>query len=225
MYRASAETLLAAAQIGVGAPLPAAEGLRQQMIGLLRQFVSNCREHGISDAETAEARYAIVAFVDEQVLRSNWQGRTEWMSQPLQLQFYRETTAGENFFGRMRALTARGSYRAALEAYYLCIALGFVGAPPGGGGARAARAYADGARPYLLDGLQPARFAPRAIPAERPAASGRDFPVILVAIIACALVCAVALAALHVLVGQAVRRAADPLAPTVSAPAASGRTR
>jgi len=75
MYRASAEALLAAAQIGSGGPLPPSETLRQQMTALLRQFVVRCRELQIPDNDTAEARYALVAFIDEQVLKSNWSGR------------------------------------------------------------------------------------------------------------------------------------------------------
>jgi len=42
--------------------------VRQQMITVLRQFVTRCRDAGIADAETAEARYALVAFIDDRVL-------------------------------------------------------------------------------------------------------------------------------------------------------------
>jgi type IV/VI secretion system ImpK/VasF family protein len=207
MYRACAEALSAAAMIGSGGALPAPEALRQNMIALLRQLVMQARELGVSDAETAEARYPIVAFIDEQVLRSHWPGRAEWMSQPLQLQFYRETTAGENFYGRMRALTARGGQRLALEVYFMCIALGFVGAPPGGGGAQAARAYAEAARPQLLEGLTPSRIAPSSIPSERRAEGGRTFPVGLAAAVGGAAVCVIALVSLHFVLGQTLERA------------------
>ena len=125
MYRASVEALAAAAQIGDGPIPPSADALRQSMMALLADFVARCRNARIPDDEIAEARYAIVAFIDDRVLRSNWAGRTEWMSNPLQLQFFREYTAGENF-ARMRALGQRGAPFWALEVYYTCIALGFV---------------------------------------------------------------------------------------------------
>ncbi|MCL2447680.1 MAG: DotU family type IV/VI secretion system protein [Polyangiaceae bacterium] len=218
MYRASAEVLAAIAQLGGTTPLTSAGALREHMLALLRQFVSNCRELRIPDGETAEARYAIVALIDEQVLRFHWPGRADWMSQPLQMHFYRETTAGENFFQRMGALNARGSSRLGLEAYYLCIALGFAGAPTRGGGTRTARDYAEAARPRLLDGLNPAHFAPNAIPAERPVMRATGFPMALLIGIACAIICVAALVALHSLVGQAIAVAETDLGPNAAAP-------
>jgi type VI secretion system protein ImpK len=139
MYRACAEVLLAAAKLGEPGHLPGTEALRQEMLGMLRDLVGSCRAAGIPDAETAEARYAIVAFIDDRVLHSNWAGRAEWMKNPLQLQLYREYAAGENFFARMRALLHRNAPSAALEVYYLCLALGFIGALPGAGGAQTGR--------------------------------------------------------------------------------------
>src|SRR5437016_3480147 len=108
MYLATAEVLSAAAQLGQGRAFSTADVVRQQMIDLLRDLVVRCRNAGIPDGETAEARYAVVAFVDDRILKSNWPGRADWQAHPLQLQFFREYTAGENFFARMRALVQRG---------------------------------------------------------------------------------------------------------------------
>jgi type VI secretion system protein ImpK len=128
MYLASAEVLIAATQLGSGVELPPPERLREDLLKLLRQMVAKCRAAGIADGETAEARYALVAFLDERILRSNWVGRAEWMNNPLQLQLYREYAAGENFFARMRAIQQRDRHAPALEVYHLCLALGFTGA-------------------------------------------------------------------------------------------------
>ena len=76
------------------------------------------------------ALYAIVAFMDEQILRSQWSGRQQWMSQPLQLTYFNENTAGEGFFTRMQALEQRPNQAHVLEIYYLCLALGFRGTGP-----------------------------------------------------------------------------------------------
>jgi len=164
MYRASAEMLIAAARLGAEGNLPPPEALRQQLLGGLRDMVARCRAAGIADADTAEARYAIVAFIDERVLQSNWPGRTEWMSNPLQLQLYREYAAGENFFARMRALLNRGAPSPALEVYYLCLALGFTGAMPGAAGAQAARSYLEAAREILTRSARGAPMSPRVLP-------------------------------------------------------------
>jgi type VI secretion system protein ImpK len=211
MYRACADVLSAAAQIGNGWGAPPAADLRENMIALLRQFVTRCREAGIPDAETAEARYAVVAFIDDRVLKeSAWSGRAEWMNNPLQLQFFREYAAGENFFGRMRGLAQRGAPFFALEAYYLCISLGFVGAIPAGAGA-APRAYADSARAQLLRDASLGRIAPNAIPVERHRPQRRPFPIALTAAVACAIVCLLGLAGLQLSLGSVIDRSAHDL--------------
>jgi type VI secretion system protein ImpK len=222
MYRASVEVLTAAAQIGNGSNLPAAAVLRSDMMAMLRDFVSRCREAGIPDGETAEARYAIVAFIDDRVLRSNWPGRADWMTNPLQLQLFRENTAGENFFARMRALVQRGAPFWGLEVYYLCIALGFVGALPGAGRAHGARAYAEPVRVPLLGGRNPVSIAPHAIPAEPHRARPRTPPVALGAILACAIICLVALGGLHLALGDRIQQATQDLTAATVAPPLPG---
>lgn len=164
MYCAAAEMLLFATQLGNVRYLGSAEQLQQEVLGALRDMVSRCRAAGIADAETAEARYAIVAFVDDRVLQSDWLGRAQWMSNPLQLQLYREYAAGENFFARMRALLNRGSPSQALEVYYLCLALGFAGA----GGAQAARSYLEAARGRLIRTARAAPMSPHAVSTDPP---------------------------------------------------------
>jgi type VI secretion system protein ImpK len=126
IYWSCADLMVLASELA-SAQLPSPADLRQRIQGVLERMVATGRSAGIQEADIAEARYAIVAFIDEQILKSNWAGRSEWMSQPLQLIFYREYTAGENFFVRMRALLHDGRRPAALEAYYLCLALGFRG--------------------------------------------------------------------------------------------------
>jgi type IV/VI secretion system ImpK/VasF family protein len=50
------------------------------------------------------------------------------MKQPLQLLLYQESAAGENFFVRLRALLQKADRVAAIQAYGLCLTLGFRGA-------------------------------------------------------------------------------------------------
>lgn len=196
MYRASAEMLLSAAQLGDERNTASADQVRQGMLNGLRDMVSRCRAAGVADAEIAEARYAIVAFIDERVLQSNWAGRAEWMSNPLQLQLYREYTAGENFFARMRALLNRGVPSGALEVYYLCLAMGFTGAMPGAGGAQAARSYLDAARGPLTRSSRSTSMSPNGTPSDPYPMRVRTRSVVWPLILASAVVALVGLCAL-----------------------------
>lgn len=224
MYQASVAVLTAAARVADERSLPPADVLREQMIGLLRDFVARCRAAGVHDVEAAEARYALVAFIDDRILKSNWPGRAEWQSGPLQMQFFREFTAGENFYARMRALLQRGGPPFPLEAYYLCLALGFVGAQQSIGGPQAVRDYLGRARSVLLQGASAGRVAPNVVPSERHNARPRPFPMALAATVTCAVVALLALAGLDYSLGRVLSRTAAHLvaAKAHDVPAAPG---
>ncbi len=85
-------------------------------------------EKQIGMVEFKDVKYAMAAFIDEVVLTSTWQGRLEWMSHPLQLEFFGEHTAGEGFFTRLANLRQGGEDNLhLLELYYYCLQLGFEG--------------------------------------------------------------------------------------------------
>ena len=68
MYRACADVLALAVQLPVS-PLPgSATELRQQLVAALDKMVSRGRRAELPPADLAEARYALVALLDEQVL-------------------------------------------------------------------------------------------------------------------------------------------------------------
>ena len=165
LYQACADVLVTAVQLTAGSSVVASGDLRQRLIGSLDRMVSDGRRLGIADGDLAEARYALVAFIDEQIMRSDWAGRAEWMARPLQLELYRENTAGENFFVRLRALLRAGNRPVAVEIYYLCLVLGFQGAYRDGGEPQAVekftRAAHDQVRRVLPD---PNKVSPHAKP-------------------------------------------------------------
>lgn len=148
--------------------LPPPVELRQRVVTALDTMVGRGRAEGIPDAELAEARYALVALIDEQILKSNWPGRAEWMGQPLQLTLYGEYTAGENFFQRMRVLLQQGQGSPALEIYYLCLALGFRGAHDKTGDHQALTSFHEAARERVVAAWPAgAKLGPRAEPVDR----------------------------------------------------------
>lgn len=126
MYWVCADALNLAAQLNTAVDLPTPDVFRQRIDHL---FDSMRREKPPSIAlqDVNDAIYALAAFIDEQVLRSPWQGRQQWMARPLQLIYFGEATAGEGFFQRMQALQVDTSRGHVLEIYYLCLALGFQG--------------------------------------------------------------------------------------------------
>jgi type VI secretion system protein ImpK len=165
LYQVCADVLVTAVQLTTDSASAGSGDLRQRLIGSLDRMVSDGRRLGISDSDLAEARYALVAFIDEQIMRSDWSGRAEWMQRPLQLDLYRENTAGENFFVRLRALLRSGDRPIAVEIYYLCLVLGFEGAYRDQADPQAiekfARASRDQVRKVLPD---PTKISPHAKP-------------------------------------------------------------
>jgi type VI secretion system protein ImpK len=128
VYRVCSDTLvqaLALAESQVSSDLPT---VRQRFLASLERMAADGARLGVAAADLAEARYALVAFIDEQVSRSSWSQRADWMKQPLQLILYQESAAGEHFFIRLRALLRMANRVPAIQAYGLCLALGFRGA-------------------------------------------------------------------------------------------------
>ncbi len=138
-YWVCSDALTLAAQLGQAQELPTPDILRQRINALFSGMAQRGRQVNLSDEDLRDATYAIAALMDEQILRSSWSGRTAWMSQPLQLIYFNENTAGEGFFQRLSALQQMPGKEHLVQVYYLCLALGFQGryAVPGAGDAAA----------------------------------------------------------------------------------------
>ena len=104
---------------------PSLSAFRSQVLGLLDDFVKSPQAERASPQDVAEARFALVAWIDEKANLSGWAGSAEWNSDPLQLQLFGTRRAGVEFFEHLEKL--RPENAAALEIYFLCLALGFQG--------------------------------------------------------------------------------------------------
>jgi len=90
-----------------------------------------------------QARYAMVALVDELTIVSDWAYRNDWAQEPLELTIFNTNVAGEDFYERLTALKNRFSASrdeqeketilGALEIFFTCIESGFKGRHRGGG--------------------------------------------------------------------------------------------
>jgi len=71
------------------------------------------------------ARFAVFAWIDERLLSSAWEGKTDWMREQLQRRYYQTTAAGEYFFSKLNSIGPH--QRDVREVYYICLAMGFAG--------------------------------------------------------------------------------------------------
>lgn len=93
---------------------------------LITAFATNAASAGIPSDDVGQARYALTAVVDETIMLSDMAARDEWLSEPLQLRYYDEVTAGEEFYNRIDLLRMARKH-GVLEVYWLCLAFGFKG--------------------------------------------------------------------------------------------------
>ncbi len=127
------------------------ETVRQDVDALIARLDERAKLVDASPEQFDMARFAVFAWADESVLCSNWEGRREWLKQPLQRQHYGTVNAGEEFFARLHGLLgirtrsdedsalARFSKQSGLEpeggpggkevleVFALCLALGYSG--------------------------------------------------------------------------------------------------
>ncbi len=126
-YWASSDLLSLGTQIRNAHDLPPPDDLQRRIGEMLDRMSRRCRELGIAEEDAVDAKYAVCAYIDEQVLASPWPGRNFWVNRPLQLLYFNENTAGEGFFTRLEALRRNPARANVLAIYYACIQLGFVG--------------------------------------------------------------------------------------------------
>lgn len=82
----------------------------------------------VTTEDILSARFALTAFIDEAIARSDWFGKRDWAQRPLALEYFSTNNAGDEFFSRLDELRLRPEARVGvLEVYYTCLALGFEG--------------------------------------------------------------------------------------------------
>ena len=105
------------------------DALRARVNAQLSAMAGAARGLGASEAAVTDARYALVALVDEVVLTSSWPLKAEWLGRPLQLEHFNSFAAGEEFFRRLEAQRAAADPHRTdiLEVFATCLCLGFRG--------------------------------------------------------------------------------------------------
>ena len=105
-----------------------ASELKARVIDMFDKFENNSRRIGIDNERIQSAKFALVAFLDETIISSEWADKNEWLTEPLQIKLFDTFNAGEEFFTNMANLRQRTAQnKEILEIYYLCLSLGFKG--------------------------------------------------------------------------------------------------
>ena len=115
---------------GLSTSRPAdAETMRTRCDNLLGDYVARCQRAGAAAEHVEAAKYAFVALIDERILRSDLPIAEAWLADPLQMRHFESFAAGEEFFTRLERFRHPQTPEAAdaLEAYHLCLCLGFAG--------------------------------------------------------------------------------------------------
>lgn len=98
----------------------------------IKQFLSNFeRQASKLNADTDAiyaCKYAFCATIDEAILMSQFRAKESWQRMPLQVQYFGEQLAGEQFFTKLEELRRLGASQSqVLEVFHMCLLLGFQG--------------------------------------------------------------------------------------------------
>jgi type VI secretion system protein ImpK len=108
-------------------PVTSPEAVYSHLQSFIETLKERARRAGLSEKDTQDVVYALVALTDEVALRAPESLRVYWLNQPLQLHYFHENAAGEGFFVRLDNLLADGRRPVPLRVYQLCLLLGFQG--------------------------------------------------------------------------------------------------
>ena len=101
------------------------DDFRSKVSALLDEARNAARRLPAFDDDFNAALFAVVAWIDETVMCSEWPGADRWKRATLQMQIFRSSRAGVEFYTRLEALNAK--QRQVREVYYMALASGFRG--------------------------------------------------------------------------------------------------
>lgn len=101
---------------------------RDKIRDKINQIEIKAQKIGVPTVEINHTKFALIAFVDECVITSDWDQREDWLANPLQMEMYGRFDAGDEFFTKLETfLQSPGEYAAVTGVYYTCLGLGFKG--------------------------------------------------------------------------------------------------
>ena len=127
-YENSITTILRLAAMAQS--VPNSQGFRTSIRAALKGAMEQAKSFGYTNEINQLAFFAVVALLDESVLKLQSPAFADWAQRPLQEEMFGHNRAGEVFFEHLRTLLSRqDSHEIAdcLEVYCLCMLLGFRG--------------------------------------------------------------------------------------------------
>ncbi len=105
-----------------------ADTIRTRTLELKARLEQDGARSGVNAVDVEAAVFALIAFLDESVLRAGGPARDAWIARPMQLELFGTNVAGDEFFDRLdRLRRERESRIEAIEVYACCLAFGFLG--------------------------------------------------------------------------------------------------
>lgn len=101
--------------------------LKTSLMQQLDESKANAIASGLTENQARSALFAIVSYIDEMVLTSNWNDKAKWQQNSLQRHYFETTNAGREFFEHLNKLNRQGEDRSIREVYLLCLGLGYKG--------------------------------------------------------------------------------------------------
>jgi type VI secretion system protein ImpK len=94
----------------------------------LNTFGTKYRNDDYTDQAFQNAKFAVVGYIDEQLLSSGWDGKEEWKKGSLQNKLFSTLNSGVEFYDRLDALNPLDPMdREVRSVYYTCLCRGFQG--------------------------------------------------------------------------------------------------
>ncbi len=103
------------------------DAVHHALINLFEASQQLAESQDMTDEFYQQAKFPVVALVDELLQCSSWEQKSDWSLNPLQRQFFETTSAGAEFYDRLNVLNKFGPDRDIREVYALCLGLGFRG--------------------------------------------------------------------------------------------------
>ena len=94
---------------------------------LVDAMLSDAARAGFSSEDARLMAYAVVALLDELVMTKTGPLREHWSAKPLQLVYFQENVAGDNFFTHLDRIRHDPTRVDVLRVFYLALLFGFQG--------------------------------------------------------------------------------------------------